>query len=46
MTDDILLTADRVLPGPTGQIVLNGLFVLLFAGAALLFARAAGAADG
>ncbi len=33
-------------PGPTGQIVLNGLFVLLFAGAALLFARAAGTADG
>jgi hypothetical protein len=35
-----VVAAGREPPGAVGQVVLNGIFVLLFAGAALLFARA------
>ena len=36
-----VVAGGREPPGAAGQVVLNGIFVLLFAGAALLFGRAA-----
>ena len=36
-----VVAGGREPPGAAGQVVLNGIFVLLFVGAALLFGRAA-----